>query len=273
VLPGTPGLCCCRAADALWVERYKPTNAHELVGNNTNVATLRQWLYQWEDVQLRGATPQQPKTGYSVSCCVCGVWCVCVCVCVCECVSWLLPRRTRLRQAVQNSVLCVPPLTHLLPPPPTVAAAGRQAQGHVQEGCAAGWAARHRQDELRTHHREVRARAGAGALGAQATAGGGLGCASCAVCVGARRRVCSWRRRAAGSWASVWWRSTRATRAASRTPRRPQASRVRRSAALCVVGLQAQPESACAQGSHAGCAAEHRLHAAHTCRQAVQHCA
>lgn len=48
-------------ADTLWVEKYKPHNAAELVGNNTNVATLRQWLHQWEDVHLRGAVPQQPR--------------------------------------------------------------------------------------------------------------------------------------------------------------------------------------------------------------------
>lgn len=49
--------------DTLWVEKYKPQSAQELVGNNSHVATLRQWLHQWEDVHLRGATPVQPRTG------------------------------------------------------------------------------------------------------------------------------------------------------------------------------------------------------------------
>lgn len=56
-------LVCCAAADTLWVEKYKPRNADELVGNGGNVATIRQWLHQWDDVHLRGATPVQPKSG------------------------------------------------------------------------------------------------------------------------------------------------------------------------------------------------------------------
>lgn len=48
------------------MEKYKPQNSQELVGNNTNVATLRQWLHQWGDVHLRGATPVQPKGSYGV---------------------------------------------------------------------------------------------------------------------------------------------------------------------------------------------------------------
>lgn len=62
-------MCFNCAADTLWVEKYKPRTAIELVGNQTNVATVRQWLHQWEQVHLKGATPVQPKTGgYGVSC-------------------------------------------------------------------------------------------------------------------------------------------------------------------------------------------------------------
>eukprot|EP00775_Hariotina_reticulata_P011005 gene11005-11159_t len=47
--------------DELWVDKYKPKGQSELVGNNTTIATLKQWLFQWEAVHLRGATPEQPK--------------------------------------------------------------------------------------------------------------------------------------------------------------------------------------------------------------------
>jgi hypothetical protein len=68
--------------EMLWVEKYKPHCAADLVGNPGNVETLRQWLYQWEDVHLRGAIPQQPRGSVRVCACVC----VCVCVRVCGCV-------------------------------------------------------------------------------------------------------------------------------------------------------------------------------------------
>jgi hypothetical protein len=31
----------------LWVEKHKPKHSRELVGNNTLIATLRQWLETW----------------------------------------------------------------------------------------------------------------------------------------------------------------------------------------------------------------------------------
>ena len=44
----------------LWVDKYKPACADDLVGNQALVHTLRVWLRQWEDVHLRGAAPFQP---------------------------------------------------------------------------------------------------------------------------------------------------------------------------------------------------------------------
>eukprot|EP00798_Chlamydomonas_sp_ICE-L_P023834 gene23834-biopygen18344 len=44
----------------LWVDKYKPTDTRELVGNNTLIATLRMWLSNWEGVNLRGQQPQAP---------------------------------------------------------------------------------------------------------------------------------------------------------------------------------------------------------------------
>jgi hypothetical protein len=74
------GCCLCLlllllSADTLWVEKYKPKTSQDLVGNQSNVQSLRQWLHQWEDVHLRGATPVQPRTGgYQVR----GAWCLTV---------------------------------------------------------------------------------------------------------------------------------------------------------------------------------------------------
>jgi hypothetical protein len=39
--------------DELWVDKYKPKGGSELVGNTTTIATLKQWLFQWEAVHLR----------------------------------------------------------------------------------------------------------------------------------------------------------------------------------------------------------------------------
>jgi len=44
----------------LWVEKWRPKNSSELVGNNQTVATLRQWLGDWERVHLHGGEPRQP---------------------------------------------------------------------------------------------------------------------------------------------------------------------------------------------------------------------
>lgn len=60
LLPRFPHYCA--AADAqLWVDKYKPQSVADLVGNNTLIQTLRQWLFQWNAVHLHGATPEQPK--------------------------------------------------------------------------------------------------------------------------------------------------------------------------------------------------------------------
>ena len=47
----------------LWVDKYKPQNCAELVGNNTLLATLREWLQNWEDVHLHGQAPGQVRGG------------------------------------------------------------------------------------------------------------------------------------------------------------------------------------------------------------------
>ncbi|KAG2453593.1 hypothetical protein HYH02_001811 [Chlamydomonas schloesseri] len=49
----------------LWVDKYKPRNSVELVGNNTLVDNLRAWLLNWEQVHLRGAAAPTAKGGGS----------------------------------------------------------------------------------------------------------------------------------------------------------------------------------------------------------------
>ena len=44
----------------LWVEKWRPRNSKELVGNNQIVTTLRLWLQEWEDVHERNKEPTQP---------------------------------------------------------------------------------------------------------------------------------------------------------------------------------------------------------------------
>lgn len=49
------------AADQqLWVEKWRPKTSAELVGNQTIVNTLRQWLKDWEKVHLHGSEPGKP---------------------------------------------------------------------------------------------------------------------------------------------------------------------------------------------------------------------
>lgn len=58
---GPPG----PAGTQLWVEKWRPKVAQDLVGNGTLVGTLRQWLRDWEDVHLHGAQPSGPPSGGS----------------------------------------------------------------------------------------------------------------------------------------------------------------------------------------------------------------
>ncbi|SOV10497.1 replication factor C subunit 1,putative [Plasmodium gaboni] len=46
----------------LWVEKYRPKNINELVGNNQNVIKLQNWLASWEDVCIKGIKKQAQKT-------------------------------------------------------------------------------------------------------------------------------------------------------------------------------------------------------------------
>ncbi|SCN43030.1 replication factor C subunit 1, putative [Plasmodium ovale] len=46
----------------LWVEKYRPKNLNELVGNNQNVLKLKNWLNSWEDICIKGLKKQVTKT-------------------------------------------------------------------------------------------------------------------------------------------------------------------------------------------------------------------
>ncbi|DBA70377.1 hypothetical protein WJX79_010688 [Trebouxia sp. C0005] len=49
------------AGGQLWVEKHKPTNSAELVGNGTLVATLRTFLQDWERIHLKHEQPGEAK--------------------------------------------------------------------------------------------------------------------------------------------------------------------------------------------------------------------
>ncbi|SBT86436.1 replication factor C subunit 1, putative [Plasmodium malariae] len=51
-----------KVLNQLWVEKYRPKNINELVGNNQNVLKLKNWLASWEDVCIRGMKKQVTKT-------------------------------------------------------------------------------------------------------------------------------------------------------------------------------------------------------------------
>ncbi|GIL93301.1 hypothetical protein Vretimale_15681 [Volvox reticuliferus] len=64
-LPITGASSVGGSLNQLWVDKYKPANSFELVGNNTLVANLKQWLECWEQVHLRGAAVPTAKGGGS----------------------------------------------------------------------------------------------------------------------------------------------------------------------------------------------------------------
>lgn len=46
------------AATQLWVDKHKPRDNNDLVGNPGLIKTLRGWLQQWDAIHLYGAEPQ-----------------------------------------------------------------------------------------------------------------------------------------------------------------------------------------------------------------------
>lgn len=62
VRPSAPAQPRGPGSGDLWVEKHKPRHSRELVGNNTLIATLRQWLQNWEAVNIRGAAPEDAKS-------------------------------------------------------------------------------------------------------------------------------------------------------------------------------------------------------------------
>lgn len=38
----------------LWTEKYKPKTLDDVVGQSSQIKTLREWLKDWEDVVLKG---------------------------------------------------------------------------------------------------------------------------------------------------------------------------------------------------------------------------
>jgi replication factor C subunit 1 len=55
---GAAGSSGGSGATELWVDKHKPRDSNDLVGNPGLIKTLRGWLQQWEAIHLYGAEPQ-----------------------------------------------------------------------------------------------------------------------------------------------------------------------------------------------------------------------
>lgn len=45
----------------LWVDKFKPQRINQLIGNNSAINSLRNWLETWHDVHIKKSIP--PKMG------------------------------------------------------------------------------------------------------------------------------------------------------------------------------------------------------------------
>lgn len=61
VAPQRPPVAPGSANGQLWVEKWRPKNASELVGNGATVNLFRHWLSEWDQVHLHGKAPTQPR--------------------------------------------------------------------------------------------------------------------------------------------------------------------------------------------------------------------
>ena len=54
-----------RAPDStpLWVNKYKPSQPAQLIGNGKNIADMRRWLTTWDDVHVKGIGPAADAKG------------------------------------------------------------------------------------------------------------------------------------------------------------------------------------------------------------------
>jgi len=194
------------AANQLWVDKYKPQTAADLVGNTGLINTLRQWLNQWEAIHLRGAMPSECRA-------LRAAW------------EGRVAGGTVAPCTIDNAPFS--PSSTPLNPPTTRACWWQrwgQAQGPDQKGSAAVRPPGHRQDQRSAHHLKVSVRWNESFCGA-----------------GTGRQVSSalsFRQRShfttatttplyTGSWGGACLRSTHQTRATGRTPRTPWASTAR----------------------------------------------
>ena len=62
---GGAGTSRAKAEDTtpLWVNKYKPSQPAQLIGNGKNIADLRRWLNEWEAVHIKGTGPGAGATG------------------------------------------------------------------------------------------------------------------------------------------------------------------------------------------------------------------
>jgi hypothetical protein len=152
VAGGSGGGGAPAATQQLWVDKYKPRGAADLVGNAAAINTLRVWLNQWEAVHLRGAEPSEQRGAREAR----------------EGARGAAPGAScwrgegTLRGSAAAGVPRPPtraPCPHAppfpLPPARATPRRRQEPQGHVQEGGAAVGTARHWQDQRRAHRRQV----------------------------------------------------------------------------------------------------------------------
>lgn len=41
-------------AGMLWSDKYKPTKLEDVIGESSQIKSLREWLECWEDIHIRG---------------------------------------------------------------------------------------------------------------------------------------------------------------------------------------------------------------------------
>ena len=41
-------------ADQMWIDKYKPKHLDEIIGQQAQIKSLREWIECWEDIHIRG---------------------------------------------------------------------------------------------------------------------------------------------------------------------------------------------------------------------------
>lgn len=63
ISPPSPEPSISSSSTCLWVEEFHPKTLSDVIGNTTVIECLKYWVYCWEDVFLKGKSPQDVATG------------------------------------------------------------------------------------------------------------------------------------------------------------------------------------------------------------------